>query len=98
MLPHTVPCGSQQRRTAHGYVGRHDAVADVLTENVSGNKSAGEIRVRASFPPELTRPYFRHTASNVSKVKSFLPELFSDFQEIGGEPRTVMATVDIRVP
>jgi len=71
--------------------GIRKAILSVMNENVSRSRSKGDILTRGSFSPDLVKHFFVGAANLVSDLKSHLPELFSDFQEIKTEPETLMA-------
>src|ERR1039458_7812427 len=75
--------------------GIQKALAAVMNENVSRNRSAGEVLTRAHFPPDLVQHYFTQAASHLNTLKAMLPDLYGDFQDIKTDPETAMATTVI---
>jgi predicted nucleotide-binding protein len=71
--------------------GIRKAVNDVLSENVSRNKSEGHILLRSNYEPNLVGHYFEQANSHVNKLRVLLPELYGDFQAIETEATTRMA-------
>lgn len=70
--------------------GIRKAVDDVLTENVSRNKSQGETRLRANYEPELVEHYFLQARQCVDQLRTELPDLYGDFQAIETEAAVKM--------
>lgn len=77
--------------------GIRKAVIDLMNENVSRNRSKGEVLTRAHFSPELIQHYFVQAASHLNTLRMKLPELYGDFQELKVEPEVNMATTVIDV-
>jgi len=65
-----------------------------MNENVSRNRGAGEVRTRATFPPDHVQHYFTQAASQLEALKTLLPDLYSDFQAVKVDPETEIASVD----
>ena len=72
--------------------GIRKAVDGVLTENISRNKSQGEIRLRANYEPQLVEHYFEQANAHVNNLRVLLPELYGDFQATETEASVKMAT------
>jgi predicted nucleotide-binding protein len=68
------------------------ALTAVLTENVSRNRSIGEVRVRSNYEPSLVKHYFDQAAMLVKFLRDLLPDLYADFQALDVEPNVKMAT------
>ncbi|MEJ0084500.1 MAG: nucleotide-binding protein [Pseudomonadota bacterium] len=73
--------------------GIRNALVDVTSENVSRNRGAGEIKTRANFPPDQVKHYFSQAQAQLEILKKFLPDLYSDFQDLDVEPRTEMVAL-----
>ena len=73
--------------------GIRKALIAATSENVSRNRGAGEVRTRATFQPDHVQHYFTQAASHLQALRKLLPDLYSDFQEIGVNPETEMAPV-----
>lgn len=79
--------------------GIRKALTDVMEENVSRNRSRGEVLTRASFDPELVAHYFSQAAAHVEKLIELMPDMYGDFQAISTEPSLeMMAKPDGTVP
>lgn len=72
--------------------GIEKAVTAVLTENMSRNRSLGEVRVRANYEPELVEHYFAQANTLVNMLRTLLPELYGDFQAIEIDANVKMST------
>jgi len=70
--------------------GIRKAVIALMNENVSRNRSAGEILTRTNYQPELIQHYFIQAAGHLETLKGLLPDLFGDFQAIATEPDLAM--------
>lgn len=73
--------------------GIRKALIGAMSENVSRNRGAGEVKTRATFAPEHVEHYFSQAASLLEILKGLLPDLYSDFQAIRSAPETEMAPV-----
>jgi predicted nucleotide-binding protein len=71
--------------------GIRQALLGIASENVSRNRSAGQLLTRASFPPDTVQHYFVQAAQIVDHLKLQLPDLFADFQAISPLPAMSMA-------
>jgi len=72
--------------------GIRKALIAAMKENVSRHRrGAGEIRTRATFPPDHVQHYFTQAAGHLETLKGLLPDLYNDFQPIKTEPETEMA-------
>lgn len=71
--------------------GLRKAVADVAQENVSRNKSTGDVKVRSNFAPEQVGHYFLQARDQLEILRDKLPLLYADFQRLDVEPSTEMA-------
>jgi|GEM_PF-785723 len=72
--------------------GIRKSVVGAMEENVSRNRSQGELLTRSHFPPEMMQNYFEQAANQLALLKEVLPELYEDFQGITTEPDLEMAT------
>ena len=70
--------------------GIRNAVVAAMNENVSRNRSKGEVLTRANYSPALVQHYFVQAAAHVETLKKLLPDLYSDFQEIKTAPEMEM--------
>lgn len=70
--------------------GVRKALTAVMNENVSRNRSAGELLTRANFAPALVQHYFVQAAGHLETLRKLLPDLYGDFQAINTEPDTAM--------
>lgn len=68
--------------------GIRKAIVDVMHENVSRNRSAGEVRVRGNYPPDQVRHYFLQARDQLEVLRTQLPALYADFQRLDTEPST----------
>lgn len=71
--------------------GIRKAVVSAMNENVSRNRSAGEVLTRSNYPPDAVQHYFVQASSHLEKLRQLLPDLYGDFQAIKTEPQAVMA-------
>jgi predicted nucleotide-binding protein len=69
------------------------ALDAVINENMSRNRSAGEVLTRSHFPPDLVQHYFSQAADHVETLRRLLPDLYGDFQSISIEPEMAMSTL-----
>lgn len=72
--------------------GIRNAVLSVMNENVSRNRSAGQVLTRSSFSPETIQHYFVQSASFIDSLRKLLPAFYGDFQAIKTEPEMQMAS------
>lgn len=72
--------------------GIRKAIMDVMEENVSRNRSRGEVLTRGNFSPDLVHHYFVQAADHLNALKRLLPGLYGDFQAIKAKPETLMAS------
>lgn len=70
--------------------GIRKAVLSIMNENVSRNRSAGEVLTRANFPPEMIEHYFTQSATFLDSLRRLLPALYGDFQAISTKPEMKM--------
>jgi len=70
--------------------GIRKAVVAAMNENVSRNRSRGEVLTRASYPADLIQHHFAQAAGHLETLKKLLPDLYSDFQAIKTEPAMKM--------
>jgi predicted nucleotide-binding protein len=70
--------------------GIRKALSAVMNENVSRNRSAGEVLTRANFAPDLVQHYFVQAAGHLETLRKLLPDLYGDFQAIKTDPETTM--------
>src|SRR6266540_4315037 len=75
--------------------GIRKALVAAMNENVSCNRSRGEVLTRANFHPDQVEHYFVQAASHVETLKKSLPDLYGDFQSIETKPATGMADPNI---
>jgi predicted nucleotide-binding protein len=66
------------------------AVLALMNENVSRNRSAGQVLTRSNYQPELIQHYFLQASRHLGTLKELLPELYGDFQAINTEPELEM--------
>lgn len=78
--------------------GIRKALTAAMNENVSHNRSRGEILTRSHFPPDEAGHYFTQTSTHVELLRQLLPDLFGDFQKIDTTPAMKMAEVTPGVP
>lgn len=78
--------------------GIRKALSAAMSENVSRNRGAGEVKTRATFSPDYVQHYFAQAAGLLENLKGVLPDLYSDFQAIGTAPDVEMAPVDSDQP
>lgn len=72
--------------------GIRKAVISAMNENVSRNRSSGEILTRASYPPDAVEHYFVQAKSHVDTLRKLLPDLYGDFQTINTAPGMAMVS------
>lgn len=70
--------------------GIRKAILGVMEENVSRNRSRGEVLTRANFAPDLVRHYFDQAGDHLNTLKRLLPDLYEDFQAIKAAPEMEM--------
>ena len=70
--------------------GIQKAVVSVMNENVSRNRSAGEVLTRSNYRPDTIQHYFVHAQGHLETLKKLLPHLYGDFQPIETEPEMEM--------
>jgi hypothetical protein len=70
--------------------GIRKAVLSLMNENVSRNRSAGDVLTRAQYAPDLVQHYFARAAGHLKTLQDLLPGLYADFQPIETEPATAM--------
>ena len=73
------------------------AVVAAMNENVSRNRSAGEVLTRTNFAPEQVEHYFKQ-AAHVETLKTLLPDLYAEFQAVETKPAMEMAASKPNVP
>ena len=78
--------------------GIRKAVAAAMDQNVSRNRSAGQVLTRTNFRPMEVGHYFRQAAAQVEKLKELLPDLYGDFRSIDIEPETLMTSSEQGIP
>lgn len=78
--------------------GARKAVAAVMKENVSRNRSGGDVLTRANYSADLVQHYFTQAAGHLETLKTLLPELYGDFQAIQTEPEVTMMAPDSGEP
>jgi hypothetical protein len=71
--------------------GIRKAVLALMNENVSRNRSSGEVLTRTNYPPDLAQHHFTQAARLLEDLKQALPDLYGDFQAIKVEPEAAMA-------
>ena len=70
--------------------GIQKALVAAMNENVSHNRSGGDVLTRSNFSPDQIQHYFMQAASHVDALKTLLPELYGDFQTIETKPALAM--------
>jgi len=78
--------------------GVRKAVFAAMNENVSRNRSAGNILTRTNFAPDQVEHYFKQAAAHVEALRALLPDLYVDFQAIEVKPAMEMAAPKPDVP
>lgn len=71
--------------------GIRKAVVAAMNENVSRNRSAGELLTCTNFAPEQVKHYFEQAAAHVETLKTMLPDLYGKFEAVETKPATEMA-------
>jgi hypothetical protein len=71
--------------------GIRKALVAAMSENVSRNRSRGDVLTRSNFSPDQVGHYFAQAAAHLSSLRASLAELYGDFQEIETEPALQMA-------
>src|ERR1035437_5311960 len=67
----STPC------TANTFLARSiPTVIMLMDENVSRNRSAGQVLTRSSFSPETIQHYFVQSASFIGSLRTLLPALY----------------------
>lgn len=56
------------------------SLESVLHENVSRNRSQGDVRLRANYEPALVEHYFVQAKAMIDNLRAELPDLYGDFQ------------------
>jgi predicted nucleotide-binding protein len=70
--------------------GIRKALAAVMNENVSRNRSSGGVLTRTNYTADHIQHYFAQAAGQLETLKKLLPELYGDFQAIKTEPEMTM--------
>lgn len=70
--------------------GIRKALISVMNENVSRNRSGGEVLTRSNYPPDHVQHYFSQATEQMATLKKLLPDLYGDFQPIKTEPEMTM--------
>ena len=70
--------------------GIQKAVVSAMNENVSRNRSAGEVLTRSNYRPDTIQHYFVHAQDHLETLKKLLPHLYGDFQPIETAPEMEM--------
>lgn len=78
--------------------GIKQAVASLMSENVSRGRSAGQVLTRASFKPDDIAHYFDAAAIHLLALQKIRPDLYSDFPPIKIHPEMTMARPSPDVP
>jgi len=71
--------------------GIRQALTGVMEENVSRNRSRGELLTRSHYAPESVGHYFKQASSLIDALRAVVPDLYGDFQSIDVEPSSEMA-------
>lgn len=71
--------------------GIRKALVAAMNENVSRNRSGGDVLTRSNFSPDQVEHYFTQAANHVDALKTLLPDLYGDFQNIETKPALAMA-------
>lgn len=74
--------------------GIRKSLLSVTNENVSRHQSAGQVLTRSSFSPGLVDHYFKQSTNLFKDLKSLLPNLYGDFQDIKSQPEMQMSNLD----
>lgn len=61
-----------------------------MNENVSRNRSGGEILTRSNYQPDMVQHYFVQAKCHLETLRRLLPDLYADFQSIKTEPEMAM--------
>ena len=72
--------------------GIRKALLTVMSENVSRNRSVGQILTRSNYDPELVEHYFVQAKGLIDALRKLLPNLYADFQPTETEPKMAMAS------
>lgn len=67
------------------------AIVSLMNENISRNRSKGEILTRSNYAPDQVQHYFTQAADLVETLRGLRPNLYDDFQSIKTEPELAMA-------
>lgn len=78
--------------------GIRKAVVSALNENVSRNRSAGEVLTSSNFPPQAIGHYFTQSAVLIDSLRQLLPLLYGDFHAVKSDPEKEMASPDPALP
>ena len=70
--------------------GVRKAVTSAINENVSRNRSGGEVLTRSTFPPEAIGHYFTQGAALIESLRKLLPDLYGDFHPVKVAPEKEM--------
>ena len=70
--------------------GIRKALVAMMNENVSRNRSGGDVLTRSNFSPDQVEHYFTQAASHVDAIRMLLPDLYGDFQTIETKPTLEM--------
>ena len=66
------------------------ALLDALNENVSRNRSAGELKTRVTFETDQVKHYFVQAQNLLGDLRASLPDLYGDFQTLETIPSVEM--------
>lgn len=78
--------------------GVRKSVMAAMNENVSRNRSGGEVLTRTNFAPDQVEHYFKQAAAHAESLRALLPDLYGDFQEIETKPALEMTSPKPDVP
>jgi predicted nucleotide-binding protein len=78
--------------------GIRKAIIATMNENVSRNRSEGNVLTRTNFAPEHVEHYFKQAAAQTEALKVLLPDFYADFQNIETKPAMEMASAKPDAP
>jgi predicted nucleotide-binding protein len=70
------------------------ALVSVASENVSRNKSGGDVVFRDNFGPTIVGHYFDQARDQLEMLKKSLPGLYGDFQRLPRDPDVKMMPIE----
>lgn len=72
--------------------GIRKALLAVMNENVSRNRSSGEVLTRSNYAPDVVEHYFAQAKGFIDVLRKLLPDLYADFQPTETAPRMAMSS------